>query len=261
VSTPDAFEDLARYYDPLMSHVNYERWFTITLTLGELFGHAPRYLDAACGTGTLAGQLRQAGWDATGVDLSRSMVRESRRKRRVLPVAVSDLRALPFVEAFDITTCLFDSLNFLLTEEELACAFVQLYGALRAGGILYADIITERMVTDHFEGQEWVETNDGFQSRWASSYDKGSAVAESRVQVNTGNVSSIRERVYDLDVVTNLLAKAGFQLLGTFDADNWKAPRKKSTRIDIVAVKQGEPDLPKRFERSAKIVRELVYGG
>lgn len=261
MSEPDAFEDLARYYDPLMSHVNYDRWFTIALTLGELFGRPPRYLDAACGTGTLAGQLRQAGWDAAGVDLSRSMVRECRRKGLALPVAVSDLRALPFTGAFDLVTCLFDSLNFLLAEDDLARALCELHGALREGGILYADIITERMVTDHFEGQEWVETNEGFQSRWASSYDKRSAVAESRVQVNTGNVSSIRERVYDLEVVTGLLAKAGFQVLGAFDADNWKAPRKKSTRIDIVAVKQGAPDLPKRFERSAKIVRELVYGG
>ncbi len=256
MSTPDAFADLARYYDPLMSHVNYDRWFTTTITLGELVGQPPRYLDAACGTGTLAGQLRRTGWDATGIDLSQAMLRESRRKGIAAPVAAADLRALPFNGAFDLVTCLFDSLNFLLTEEDLARACMELHGALRPGGILYADIITE-----HFEGQEWVESNNGFKSRWASSYDKKNAVAESRVQVNTGNVSSIRERVFDLDLVTGFLQKAGFQMLGVFDADNWKAPRKKSTRIDIVAVKEGAPDLPKRFERSARIVRELVFGG
>lgn len=261
MKTPDMFEDLARYYDPLMSHVNYDRWFTIALALGELLPSPPRYLDAACGTGTLAGMLRQAGWDATGLDLSPAMVREGRRKVPGLPLAVADLRALPVAGAFDLVTCLFDSLNFLLADEDLGRALTELHGALCDGGILYADIITERMVTDHFEGQEWVESNKGFKSRWASSYDKREAMAESCVQINSGNVSSILERVYDLDVVKKYVESAGFQILGVFDADHWKAPRKKSTRIDIVAVKNGAAGIERRFLKTAKTVRELVYGG
>jgi SAM-dependent methyltransferase len=261
VSVPDTFEDLARYYDPLMSHVNYGRWFTTVLTLGELLNRNPRHLDAACGTGTLAGMLRQAGWNSAGVDLSQGMVREARRKHADLPLAQADLRALPFHREFDLITCLFDSLNFLLDEADLALAFTALHGALRDGGILYADIITERMVTDHFEGQEWMESNDGFQSRWASSYDRKQGVAESRVQVNTGKVASIRERVYELPAVTGLMGQAGFDVLGAFDAESWKAPRKKTTRIDIVAVKNGAPGTEARFEKIVRTVRTLVYGG
>lgn len=260
MNTPDAFGDLARYYDPLMSHVNYDRWYTTTQALGEMLASPVRHLDAACGTGTLATMLRQTGWDSMGIDLSRAMLHEGRKKTADLPVAVADLRALPFHNQFDLVTCLFDSLNFLLEEEGLAAAFRQFHTALRAGGILYVDIITERMVTDHFEGKTWDEQNDGFRSRWSSSYDKKQAVAESLVQVNTGRVSSIRERIFELPRVTALLEQAGFEILGTFDADNWKTPRKKTTRVDIVAVKPGGTELDRRFQKAVNQVRALVYG-
>lgn len=260
MNTHDAFADLARYYDPLMSHVNYDRWFFTTTALADLVKEPIRHLDAACGTATLVTMLRKTGWDSMGSDLSPAMIQTGKKKDTALPLAVADLRGLPYRESFDIITCLFDSLNFLLEEEELAEAFVQLHGALRDGGILYADIITERMVTEHFEGQSWTEDNDGFTSRWASEYDKKKAIAESYVRINTGNTSVIRERVYDLPLVKRLLEKAGFDILAAFDAENWKTPRRRTTRVDLIAVKKGAPGIEKRFAKVAAQVRRLAFG-
>ncbi len=259
MTQPDAFEDLARYYDPLMDHVNYDRWFFITAALAELAPTPFRHLDAACGTATLVEKLRKTGWDSMGVDLSPAMIHTGKKKDARLPLAVSDLRNMPFHESADLITCLFDSLNFLLEEDELARAFEQLYGALRPGGILYADVITERMVTEHFEGQEWDEDNDGFTSRWTSHYDHKRAIAESHVRVNTGIASVIAERIYPRELVEKLLVNAGFELLGVFDAESWKAPTKKTTRVDFVAVKAGGPSTKRDFEKVHAQVRGLVY--
>lgn len=261
MNRPDAFADLARYYDPLMEHVNYDRWFFTVCALAELVEEPIRHLDAACGTGTLVGMLRKTGWDSTGADLSPAMIAAARKKLPGAPLLVSDLRALPFSGTVDLVTCLFDSLNFILDEDELAGAFRQLHGALREGGILYADIITERMVTEHFEGQAWTEDNDGFTSRWASEYDKKNAIAASYVRINTGNTSVIRERVYDLAVVTRMIEAAGFQLLGALDAENWKSPRRKTTRVDLVAVKKGAPGIEKRFKKVVAMVQKVALGG
>jgi SAM-dependent methyltransferase len=259
MNASDAFEDLARYYDPLMEHVNYDRWFFTTVALADLAPDNFRHLDAACGTATLVEKLRKTGWNSVGIDLSAAMVSAGKKKNARLPLAVSDLRALPFHESMDLVTCLFDSLNFLLEEDELAKAFRQLHGTLRPGGILYADIITERMVTEHFEGQDWEENNDGFTSRWTSHYDHRSGVAQSHVRVNTGASSVITERVYPQDVVEPMLRDAGFEVLGVFDAESWKAPRKKTTRIDFIAVIKGAPGLKKRFDKVVAQVREMVY--
>src|SRR5690606_17293139 len=49
----DSFEDLARYYDRLMVHVDYDRWYAVA---GAIAGLLPRpflHVDLACGTGTL----------------------------------------------------------------------------------------------------------------------------------------------------------------------------------------------------------------
>ena len=116
------------------------------------------------------------------------------------------------------------------------------------------------MVTEHFEGQSWTEDNDGFTSRWASEYDKKKAIAESYVRINTGNTSVIRERVYDLALVKRLLEKAGFDILAAVDAENWKTPRRRRTRVDLIAVKKGAPGIKKRFAKVAAQVRRLAFG-
>ncbi len=259
VKNADVFEDLARYYDPLMEHVNYDRWFFITAALADLVPAPFRHLDAACGTATLVEKLRRTGWESIGVDLSPAMIAAGRKKDPRLPLAVSDLRSIPFVDSVDLVTCLFDSLNFLLDEKDLALAFQQLYGALRPGGVLYADIITERMVTDHFENQDWEENNEGFRTRWSSRYDHARNIAESRVRVNTGAASVICERVYPRERVEQLLEDAGFSVFGVFDAESWKAPSKKTTRVDFVAVKDPTPELKRRFTKVTAQVREMVY--
>ena len=112
---PDDFANLARYYDPIMEHVDYDRWFVITTTLAELAPDPFLHLDAGCGTGVLMGMLRKIGWSSVGIDLSLAMLQTGRRRRGSLPVAAADLRALPFRGAVDLMTCLFDSMNFLLT--------------------------------------------------------------------------------------------------------------------------------------------------
>ena len=259
MNSPDPFEDLARYYDPLMEHVNYDRWFFITVALAELLPSPFRHLDTACGTGTLVEMLRKIGWDSAGLDLSPAMVHAARKKDGKPPVAVADLRALPCSESVDIVSCLFDSLNFLLEEEDLQLALRQLYQVLRPGGILYADIITERMVTEHFEGQEWEEDNDGFSSRWRSHYDHTAGIAESHVRVNTGSTSVIAERVYSQEKVEAMLREAGFDLLGAYDAETWKPTGKKTTRIDFVAVKSPGTGLKRKFDKVVTQVRDWVY--
>ena len=57
----------------------------------------------------------------------------------------------------------------------------------------------------------------------------------------------------------NLLKKAGFELLGVFDAESWKAPTKKTTRVDFVAIKAGGPTTKRDFEKVLAQVRGLVY--
>ena len=72
----------------------------------ELLGQGPgRLLDLGCGTGAHAVAFRDVGWDVTGVDASRDMLRRARS--RGLDVVQADAVALPFANgSFDAAVSL-----------------------------------------------------------------------------------------------------------------------------------------------------------
>ncbi len=254
----DSFEGLARYYDAIMSHVNYDRWFVATTELGTLLPPNPRHLDAACGTALLLHRLRRIGWDSHGIDLSFAMLRAGSRRTDRLPLANADLRALPFNGCFDYVTCLFDSINFLLDIGDVRRAFREIAGALRDGGLFYFDIVTERMVTLHFAGQRWIEDNGKFSTSWESEYVRKNRLTTTHICVQNGPVCSIAERIYPPEEVRAALEAAGFTLLAMLDAETWGDVRRKSVRIDFVAIKGDAAPYRKDYLNVRESVRALM---
>ena len=252
----DPFTDLARYYDAIMSTVDYDRWLLVTTALSELLARKPFWhLDTACGTGMLAKRLRQHGWNTFGCDLSPAMIAAAGKGQFAPPVVVADMRALPFGRSFDYVTCLFDSLNFLLELNGVRAAMGEMANALRDDGVLYCDVITARMVTEFFENQQWSETNGGFTTSWSSTFDRDTGVAETAIRVNRGEPNYVTERVYALDDVLAAITDAGLTVLGTYDAETWKPPGRKTLRIDIVAAKRESKRLRKLLENTEESVQ------
>lgn len=251
---PDPFAELARYYDPLMAHVDYDRWFVVATAVAEALGlkTPPRHLDLACGTGTLLARLRVAGWASYGADLSPAMLRIGRKARLLENLACADMTALPFRGCFDYVTCLFDSVNFLADDTALDAAFRAVADALAPGGLFYFDCITERMVTEHFAGQQWHETNKGFTSGWHSRYDPNTALAETRITINRRAPAIILEKIFSLERIAAAARDAGLEVLGSFDAESWRPPGKRSIRVDFVAGKQVSAETAKRFAAIAE---------
>lgn len=236
MSQPDAFALLARYYDAIMSHVDYDRWDAITTVLSEILPHGFRHLDAACGTGRFVDGCAHAGWKSAGVDLSLGMLRAAQARTQA-PLAAADLRALPFHESYDLITCLFDSLNFILDEDGIREAIASCAAALRPGGIFYFDVVTERMVTEYFSGPAWTEENGGFRTTWKTEYDAEAGLAETSVRINHGEAATIREQIYSREVIESAIKDAGLALIVCADAENWKPPRANTIRLDFVVRK------------------------
>jgi ubiquinone/menaquinone biosynthesis C-methylase UbiE len=258
MNTLDPFDSLARHYDQIMEHVDYDRWHAVSHALAKMAPSTMRHLDLACGTGVLLERLRDDGWNSAGLDLSRAMLHQARRRSCASPLSLSqgDAAALPFAnQSFDFITCLFDSLNFLLENDLAQQAIVETARVLRPGGILYFDAVTERMVTDHFDGQEWTEVNGGIETTWSSEYDRGKNIANSRVRVGPHDESLIRERIYPLRFWEDAIQDAGLQLLGVYDAHNWKKPRKRTTRLDFIAVKDARATDKRAFEKILDALR------
>jgi len=239
-ASKDAFAPIAAHYDTLMEHVDYGRWLHVALALGEMLPRPLVHLDVGCGTGIFMQGLDGPDWKTTGMDLSRAMVRVAREQRRHPRLAQADMRRPPFHEQFHLVSCLFDSLNFLLHEEHVEEALRGMANALKPGGLLYFDVVTARMVSDHFDNEAWTEHHGRVKSAWRSKYDKSAKVCATGVRVNAGVESVTYERVYPLDFLADAVARAGLSLLIMGDAKAWRKPGRRTTRVDFVAVKGEE---------------------
>jgi len=116
-------------------------------TVFERIGARPQsILDVACGEGAFAVKVAKAGFTVTGIDLSDAMLRFARKRAKEEAVDVEfslqDMRCLPFEESFDLVTCWYDSLNYLLILDDLEKTFTGAARALKKGGFFIFDVNT-----------------------------------------------------------------------------------------------------------------------
>ena len=95
-------------------------------------GEAPRYLDIGCSTGFVVEAARDAGWQASGLDLNPSAVAFGRKRGLELSEGGLDDHALP-EESFDAVS-LFDVLEHIVNPGEILAKALKL---LKPGGIVF----------------------------------------------------------------------------------------------------------------------------
>lgn len=139
LSEADGYEAFALAYDRALGRAFHESIARRLNSLDERFpSPGPDHLDIACGTGLLLEWAVAKGWNPVGVDVAPSMLALARRRHPRLICA--DMRELPFCGTFDRITCVYDSLNHLLDEEDLVRAFSDVARLMHAGSMFWFDV-------------------------------------------------------------------------------------------------------------------------
>lgn len=186
-------------------------------------------LDVACGEGTFAVMMAQRGYHVTGIDQSRQMVRLARARARETGVdmkfLVEDMRSIPFKEQFDLVTCFFDSLNYLLAVKDLQEAFQNAYQALKPGGYYIFDMNTVYgLAVDWMRMQTYIqnETED-FIEIHQQDFDYENLIASMTITVfekRDGFWERFdemhQERGYPIADIEFLLDQIGFEIVTIF---------------------------------------------
>ena len=148
--TQTFYDNMASRYDRL-----FDDWQAATreqaALLAGLFGaygfdRGAQILDCACGIGTQAIGLAEAGYTVTGSDLSDGALCEARARAAKRGVGLrferADFCALSktFPERFDIVIAMDNALPHMLSAERLAAAVDSIVGRLRPGGLFVASI-------------------------------------------------------------------------------------------------------------------------
>ena len=216
-----------RYADFVLSHIDVKRTKNMHM------------LDLACGTGVLAMKLSPRVASVLGIDHSREMIEIARSKvsrRKNVAFKCGDMRRLKCKLKFDLCTCSFDSINYILTYSDLLSVFRRVYDCLIDGGLFIFDSNTEVHYTT-FNGMSFCRETKIGQVTQSVRY-----VPSRKRNIVTFNFPGGRcekhiQRPYNLHELTPRLKKAGFKIMSkcrSMKCDQYTA---RAQRIFIVAKK------------------------
>lgn len=225
----DAYDSLARTYD---RHWGYfaKRVYPILdhLVLGKL-PPGCAVLDLCCGTGQLAAELSRQGYRTTGLDGSEAMIEIARTNAPAAEFVVQDARNIALPGRFSAVFSTFDSLNHVMSLDDLEQVFRGVFTALEGGGYFAFDLNME----------------EGYRSRWRGSFayvqedcvvavrlshDPNEKTGRDDITLFEPNGSawertdvSLRQRWYEEGEIGERLHKAGFEEPQSFDGSEFVA--------------------------------------
>ena len=255
------YHALARVYDKLNAELDY---FAFANFVEDCFARflpeKPQYvLDLACGTARMALELAARGYDMIGVDGSADMLAEAYARGAFgagILLLHQDMRAFELYGTVGAVVCCLDSLNYLLTREDLLSCLRLVHNYLDPDGVFLFDVNTpfkfeqiygnnayvledELTVDGGEEGEERAAVYCG----WQNAYDPESRICEFSLSVFEEDAGGRyrredeiqHERCYSLDELRECLAEAGFDFLGVWQDFSFTPPSPTAERWYIGA--------------------------
>lgn len=278
----EAYTDFAYVYDTFMDETPYDKWRDFIVETIEKYGISKPVkrleslqepvsageteafekrqemdslkeernliLDLGCGTGTLTELLAEKGYDMIGVDSSADMLELAMEKRDSMGhetlYLLQDMRELELYGTVGTVVSVCDSLNYILSEEELLQVFRLVENYLFPEGIFifdfntvykYAEVIGDVTIAENREACSFIWENTYYPEEALNEYEVTVFVRDGQEELYRKFSETHYQRGYTEEQMRRLLAAAGMQTELVLDADTLKAASKKSERIYIVA--------------------------
>lgn len=254
----DAYTSFARVYDLFMDDIPYEEWcrYLTGLLREQKIDHG-LVLDLGCGTGTMTELLAREGYDMIGVDASVEMLEIAMEKKEASGLDIlyllQDMRSFELYGTVRAVVSVCDSINYLLSYEDLVETFRLVDNYLDPGGIFLFDLNTEYKYGELLGESTIAEDREEGSFIWDNHFDPESrinqydltlfipALEEGQIQ-GSGQGGLYRryqethlQRAFSLEEVFKGLSEAGLQLVACYDAFTREKPAQGSDRVYIVA--------------------------
>jgi SAM-dependent methyltransferase len=175
-----------------------------------------RILDLCCGDGRVSYQLAKRGFAVTGIDGSEQMLTFAKQRSPKVEFILKDARSFHLTAEFDGVVSTFDSLNHVMTADDLKLVFRNVHACLKDGATFVFDLNREEAYVDF-----WARTSTSVDPKAVSiargSYDGEEKTAHCDVTLFRRQRTSwersdfrLSQRYYPEDLVTAMLAQAGF---------------------------------------------------
>ncbi len=242
-----AYSDFASVYDMFMDNIPYEEWCEYLTGLLKKYNiNDGLVLDLGCGTGTLTEMLADRGYDMIGVDNSEEMLAVAMEKKadsgHDILYLCQDMREFELYGTVRAIVSVCDSINYILSPEELLTVFKLVNNYLDPGGIFVFDCNTEFKYTKLLGEQTIAEDRDEGSFIWDNYYDEEERINEYRLSLfipeENGLYSKHTEyhyqRCHSVEEIKEIINEAGMELLNIYDAFTNEEPHEESERLLFV---------------------------
>lgn len=238
-----SYKFFASVYDQMMDNINYENWKFYLLQLFFKYGVEPCSLvtELGCGTGMMTRLLAGDGFRMTGIDLSEDMLevaQNHKEKVKKINYLLQDMRSFQVNDEQDAIISICDSMNYLITVEDLSQTMKAARDNLKKGGVFIFDLKTEHFFIEELDGQIFTEDLGDVKCIWRNEYDSDARIHTYTLEFSNGEKEVHKQRVFGASEIKEAAKKAGFNGAVVYDAFSFDKPRKGSDRIYIILRKK-----------------------
>ncbi|HEV2790094.1 MAG TPA: class I SAM-dependent methyltransferase [Solirubrobacterales bacterium] len=217
------YDQHAATYERFVRGYEYERWSTRLLEVASAAGMTgTRLLDIGCGTGLSSIVPLRRGFQVTACDVSPRMIEIAQAKLgSEADLRVVDMRDMPCLGRFDLVWALNDSVNYLLSRDELVAALTGMALNLAENGLALFDLNTLAGYRGLFCESLTVEDASG-SMKWRGLTDpmalRPGAICEASYTVEGSERDETlhRQRHFSSEEIFAALRRAGLSAKGTY---------------------------------------------
>lgn len=246
------YQEFAYLYDLFMDNIPYEEWCTYLCGLLSEYGICGGLVaELGCGTGTMTALLMEAGYDMIGIDSSEDMLEVAREKLYDLdfegepPILYikQDMRAFELFGTVRALVSVCDSMNYLLTEEDLLAVFKLANNYLDRQGIFIFDMKTDHFYREVMGNRTITDVRDDCAMIWDNAYDADAQINTYQLTLFSQEENGLyaraqelhRQRAYSPETVRALIEQSGLEFVAVYDAFTHNPPTPLSERVYYIA--------------------------
>lgn len=243
-----SYQSFAYVYDKFMDNIPYEEWSQYLTELFHQYSITDGTLvELGCGTGTLSLLMHNQGYSLIGIDNSTDMLTLAAEKitpSSNITLLHQDMRILDLGTNYDGFFCICDSLNYLLSPEDVLSTFYGVKRHLKHNGIFifdlktpyfYQNVLGDQTFCDHQEDCSYTWENSYFEEDNINQYDLTIFAKQPDSELFERFYETHHQKAYSLTEMIDLLTKSGLEYVTAYDAFTTNPPDSTSERIYIIA--------------------------
>ncbi len=240
------YNDFAYIYDKLIRDVDYGKWADYIEGIFKRNNIKPSLvLDLGCGTGSFCVEMAKRDYEMIGIDISCDMLACAKSKSIENGLDIlylnQNMSNFELYGTVDAIVCLLDSVNYIISKNDLKRMFRLVKNYLNPGGLFIFDVNSENKISKTFGNNIFYEISDDVTYLWKNSYDSKKKICEFDITmfVNEDGLYSRHdelhyERAYSEKELEEALKSSGLKLVNKYNDMKFSSTDKNAERIFFV---------------------------